>query len=169
MEWRGVAAVWTQVVTVLCGILHFLHEAEGIRTDNLPLQELLGNMLFLLGSVILRISQALTNPSSMGPLWIKKKSHNKKRSLRVSVRERVVEGWLSEEKLTDGRVHRDSEREPGKLNLRLRKNNYWKVFYRKSPCKLHTFILPYGSSCSNREGKKRNNPWNILGTFYFFS
>lgn len=79
-----------------------------------------------------------------------------------------MEGWLSEEKLTDGRVHRDSEREPGKLNLRLRKNNYWKVFYRKSPCKLHTFILPYGSSCSNREGKKRNNPWNILGTFYFF-
>lgn len=98
----------------------------------------------------------------------KEKFHNKKRFLRVSVRERVVEGWLSEEKLTDGRVHRDSEREPGKLNLKLRKNNYWKVFYRKSPCKLHTFILPYGSSCSNREGKKRNNPWNILGTFYFF-
>lgn len=74
MKWRGVTAVWTQVVTVLCGILCFLHEAEGIRTDNLPLQELLGNMLFLLQSVILKISQTLTNPLIYGATVNKKKS-----------------------------------------------------------------------------------------------
>lgn len=72
MKWRGVAAVWTRVVTVLCGILRFLHEAEGIRTANLPLQELPGNRLFLWGSVILRISQALTNPLIYGATVNKK-------------------------------------------------------------------------------------------------
>lgn len=74
-----VVAVWTQVVTVLCGILLFLHEAEDIRTNDLPLLELLGSMLFLLGSVILRISQALTNPLIYGATVNKKKSSITKR------------------------------------------------------------------------------------------
>lgn len=79
MNWREVAAVWTQVVTVMCGILLFFHEAEDIRTNDLPLLELLGNMLFLLGSVILRISQALINPLIYGATVNKKKSSIAKR------------------------------------------------------------------------------------------
>lgn len=50
-------------VTVLCGTLCFLTREDDLWTDELPfLDPPVGDMLLLPDSVLLRISQALTDP-----------------------------------------------------------------------------------------------------------
>lgn len=63
MKQKGDGRSLDCALTILCGNLCLLTEEDNMQTDDLPfLEPPVGDTLLLSGSVVLRISRALTDP-----------------------------------------------------------------------------------------------------------